>query len=262
MSPRSLFAGLCLAFALAVQAAPPPRLVVLLVVDGLPMRQVEAWRDQFGADGLRRFLDQGRTFAQAFYEHGHTVTGVGHASLLSGAPPQVHGVISNGWTDPQSLASVYCTQDEAHHYLALPPGQTPRGAGSSPKNLLAETVGDRLRAVDARAKVIGVSGKDRGAILPAGHRGTAYMYLSENGLFSSSSYYMAEHPAWVKAFNARRPADAFWGQTWTPLRPAAHYAADAPDASPWMRAAGYGNRLPATLGDGLDGRGPRYYTDL
>lgn len=262
MSPRSLFAPLLLALGLAAQAAPPPRLVVLLVVDGLPMRQVEAWRDQFGADGLRRFLDRGRTYAQAYYEHGHTVTGVGHASLLSGAPPRVHGVISNAWTDPQTLASVYCTQDEAHRYLALPPGKTPQGAGTSPKNLLVQTVGDGLRERDPRAKVIGISGKDRGAILPAGHRGTAYMYLSENGLFSSSSYYMAQHPAWVHAFNARRPADAFWGRTWALLRPAADYAADAPDGSPWMRAAGYGSGLPATLGDGLEGKGPRYYTDL
>lgn len=262
MSPRSLIAALPLLLALAAQAAPPPRLVVLLVVDGLPMRQVQAWRDQFGPDGLRRLLDRGRTYAQAHYEHGHTVTGVGHASLLSGAPPRVHGVISNAWTDPQTLASVYCTQDEAHQYLALPPGKTPQGAGTSPRNLLVQTVGDGLRERDPRAKVIGVSGKDRGAILPAGHRGTAYMYLSESGLFSSSSYYMQQHPAWVKAFNARRPADAYWGRTWTLQRPAADYAADAPDGSPWMRAAGFGSRLPATLGDGLEAKGPRYYADL
>lgn len=258
-----LLAGLLAMGACAGTAPPPPpRLVVVFVVDGLPMRQVDAWREQFGPDGLRRFLDRGRTYAQAFYEHGHTVTGVGHASLLSGAPPRVHGVISNSWTDPQSLASVYCAEDREHHYLALPPGRTPPDAGTSPKNLLAETVGDGLRARDPRAKVIGVSGKDRGAILPAGHRGTAYMFLSENGLFSSSSYYLSEHPAWVNAFNARRPADAFWGRTWTPLRPAADYAMDAPDESPWMRAAGYGRRLPATLGDDLDGPGPRYYNDL
>jgi hypothetical protein len=73
---------------------------------------------------------------------------------------------------------------------------------------------------------------------------------------------MKQHPAWVEAFNARRPADAFWGRRWEPLRPAADYAADAPDDSPWMRSAGFGSRLPAMLGEGLDGKGSRYYTDL
>lgn len=251
-----------LALVAAAHAAPErPRLIVFMAVDGLPMRQIEAWQTQFAPDGFRRFLDRGSSYANARYAHGHTVTAVGHATMLSGAHPQVHGVISNQWTDPASGASIYCTEDEAHRYLLLGE-RTPREAGTSPKNLLAETVGDVLRGREPRAKVIAVSGKDRGAILPAGHKGTAYMYLTENGQFTSSSYYMQQHPAWVNAFNARRPADAFWGQVWKPLLPDAAYAQDAPDGSAWMASAGYGNRLPATLGDKLESKGPRYYTDV
>jgi len=258
--------AICLAAVLALapmamQAAPErPRLIVFIAVDGLPMRQLEAWQSQLGPDGFRRLLDRGVTYANARYAHGHTVTAVGHATMLSGAHPQTHGVISNQWTDPRSGDSIYCVEDESHRYLLLE--KTPPESGTSPKNLLVETVGDVLRGREPSAKVFGVSGKDRGAILPAGHKGTAYMYLTESGQFTSTSYYMQQHPAWVNAFNARRPADAFWGQTWAPLLPEAAYAQDAPDGSPWMANAGYGNRLPATLGKGLESKSVRYYADV
>jgi hypothetical protein len=58
----------------APTAAQPPKLVVLVVIDGLPMRQVTGYRDQWSADGFARFLDHGRWFSQAYYAHGHTVT--------------------------------------------------------------------------------------------------------------------------------------------------------------------------------------------
>lgn len=35
-----------------------PKLVVFLVVDGLPQRQITAYRDQLAPDGLARFLEQ------------------------------------------------------------------------------------------------------------------------------------------------------------------------------------------------------------
>lgn len=258
---RSLFLAAALAAALPCLAeTPAPRLVVFLAVDGLPMRQIEAWAPQFAPDGFRRFLDRGRTYAQARYLHGHTVTAAGHATMLSGAWPRQHGIISNEWIDPVTREGVYNTQDAEHRLLALD-RHSPR-AGTSPRQLLAETVGDVLRQRQPAAKVLAVAGKDRGAILPAGHRGAAYWFLSETGQFSSSSYYMAAHPAWVSRFNAKRPADAYWGARWEALLPEPAYAGYAPDAQPWMRNAGYGQALPAVMGAGQDAPGPRYYTDL
>lgn len=244
-----------------------PKLVVFLVVDGLPMRQVLGYRDQLQPDGFRRFLDRGTWFADAHYGHGHTVTAAGHAVMLTGAYPQRTGIISNEWIDPQTRQPVYNTNDAQYQYIDH---KTEPLAGTSPRMLLAETIGDVLRAADAGSKVIGISGKDRGAILPAGHKGTAYMYMGETGQFASSTYYMPAHPAWVKAFNAARPADAFFGKTWTPLlpgydcvaAPACAYARSVPDGQSWQVNGGNGNRLPATLGDKMDGPGPRFYGNI
>jgi Type I phosphodiesterase / nucleotide pyrophosphatase len=241
-------------------AAPAkPKLIVFMVVDGLPMRQVLAYRDQLQPDGFKRFLDRGAWFANAYYAHGHTVTAAGHAVMLSGAYPQRSGIISNEWRDRETGETVYCTQDKAHQYLG---NKTAPLAGTSPKNYKVETVGDVLRGLQPESKVIAVSGKDRGAILPAGHKGTAYMYMSESGQFASSTYYMPAHPAWVTAFNNAKPADAFFKRSWTPLLPEAAYARSAPDSQPWQSTGGNGNKLPAIVGDKMDKPGPLFYANI
>ncbi|WP_077034265.1 alkaline phosphatase family protein [Pelomonas sp. KK5] len=241
-------------------AAAPPKLFVFIAIDGLPMRQVLAYRDQLQPDGFRRFLDQGAWFANMHYGHGFTVTAAGHSIMLTGAYPQRSGIIGNEWRDPVTGAEVYNTQDEAYRYIGI--AKTPALAGTSPRMMLAETVGDVLREGQPAAKVIGISGKDRGAILPAGHLGTAYMYMSENGSFSSSTYYMSAHPAWVDAFNGAHPADAFFHKSWAPLLPETAYARSVPDGQPWQSADGNGNRLPAELGAGQDKPGPKFYASI
>ncbi len=224
------------------------------------MRQVLAYRDQLQPDGFKRFLDHGTWFANMHYGHGFTVTAAGHSIMLTGAYPQRSGIIGNEWRDPVSLEEVYNTADPAYHYLG--DNKTAPLAGTSPRMMRAETVGDVLRTADPASKVIGISGKDRGAILPAGHLGTAYMYIGETGEFASSSYYMPAHPAWVTAFNAARPADAFFHKTWAPLLPDSAYTRSVPDGQPWQVPSGNGNKLPTTLAAGQDKPGPDFYGSI
>jgi hypothetical protein len=241
-------------------AAPtPPRLVLLLVVDGLPQRQIVQLRSQFAPDGLRRFLDRGAWYAQAHYGQAHTVTAAGHAVMLTGAYPQRTGIVANEWVDPATREPVYNTQDTRCQYIGH---KTEPLSGTGPRMPPSETVGDVLRGVQPQSKVIGISGKDRGAILPAGHRGTAYMYMGSTGQFASSTCYMAEHPKWVEAFHAGKPADAFFGKTWAPLLEPAAYAQSVPDGQSWQSNSGNGNRLPAVIGARMDGPGPSFYGNL
>ena len=204
-----------------------PKLVLVLVVDGLPQEQVQRYRDQFGQGGFRRLLDQGAWYSNAHQAHGVTVTAVGHAAILTGAYPYQHGIINNNWVDPISLATVYCTQDSKHTYLGE---ETKIGDGTSPANLRVSTLGDELRyATGNRAKVVTVAGKDRSAILLAGKTGTAYMYSTRSGNFASSTYYMSAYPEWHKKYHAKRPQDRFYGQQWKPLLAEAAYSGDAND---------------------------------
>ncbi len=242
----------------APQAQNKPKLVVFLVVDGLPQRQVLAYRDQLAPDGFARFLDRGAWFADAHYGYAFTVTAAGHATMLTGAYPHRSGIIGNDWRDVNTGAEVYCTGDTSATYIG---NKTNPLDGTSPKNLKAETVGDVLRRVDGRSKVIGISGKDRGAILPAGKTGTAYMYMGASGQFASSTFYMKQHPAWVDAFNARKPADRYFKTEWKPLLPEAAYARSIPDSQPWFGPRG--GKLPMMMGVAADeAPGPAFYSAL
>ena len=49
---------------------------------------------------------------------------------------------------------------------------------------------------------------------------------------------MKEHPAWVKAWNDAKPADAFFGREWKTLLDDAAYAKDVPDNQKWMAKGG------------------------
>lgn len=211
--------------AAASVAAASPKLIVVLVVDGLPHEQVQRYRAQFGPGGLRRLLEQGAWYSNAHQAHGITVTAVGHAAVLTGAYPYQHGIVGNHWIDPDTGKTVYCTEDSAHTYL----GETTRkDDGTSPALLRVPTLGDELRYAHGNlSKVVAVGGKDRGAILLAGKTGTAYMYMDDSGNFASSNFYMAAHPDWVKRFQAGKPQDRYIGKSWAPMLSAQAYAGDS-----------------------------------
>lgn len=90
-------------------------------------------------------------------------------------------------------------------------------------------------------KVVGVSIKDRAAILPSGHMADgAYWFDGKTGNFVSSTYYFDALPEWVTHFNAARPADKYAGKTWMGKTMAA-----APDAKFYaaLDATPFGNEL-------------------
>jgi predicted AlkP superfamily pyrophosphatase or phosphodiesterase len=242
----------------AVPAQGRPKLIVLITIDGLPQRQILSYRDQLAPDGFNRFLQRGSWFANAHYGHAFTVTAPGHATLLTGAYPHRTGIIGNEWRDSQTGQSEYCTGDTSASYIGH---ATKPMDGTSPKNLKVETVGDVLRRANPLSRVVAISGKDRGAILPAGKTGTAYIYMSSTGQFASSTYYMPKHPAWVDAFNAARPADRYFRMEWKALLPEAAYAQSLPDNQPWFGPAGGGLPTRFSAPDDLV-PGPNFYGSL
>lgn len=205
----ALASGLC---ALGLHAA-PPKLIVAILVDQMRYDYLERFQDQFTTNGFRLFLNRGVFMTFAHYNYIPTVTGPGHASYLSGSTPLMHGIVANDWYDRKTGKEVYCAEDQGVDGV----GATPGKARMSPRNFIGDNFADELR-LRFHSKVVGVSMKDRGAILPAGKKPTgAFWFHSNNGNFVTSTYYMTELPGWVKAFNQKkRPAD-FAGKTWERL---------------------------------------------
>ncbi len=193
--------------------APKPKLVVAIVVDQFRYDYLLRFRSEYKA-GLARLLNEGAVYTNAHYRHAATVTAVGHSTVMSGATPSVSGIIANEWYDRESSQTVTSVSDADTRLVGGPYGAT----GSSPRRMLVSTVGDELKIADPNSKVIGISLKDRSAILPAGHRADgAYWYDPDTNGWVTSSYYRDELPAWVKAVNDSHPSRKLLGAEWRPL---------------------------------------------
>ncbi|MBV9768930.1 MAG: alkaline phosphatase family protein, partial [Bryobacterales bacterium] len=125
----------------------------------------------------------------------------------------IDGIVSNEWFDRETGKMVTSVSDEATKLVG---GMG--GIGSSPKRLIASTLGDEIKATGPNdTTVIGVSLKDRAAILPPGHAANAaYWFEQESGQFVTSTYYMQELPAWVQAFNRGDAAKKYASAKWMP----------------------------------------------
>src|SRR4029453_6330566 len=91
------------------------------------------------------------------------------------------------------------------------------GRAASPANLQTFTIGDALKSTQPHSRVIGVSIKDRSAILMGGRRGDAAYWLETDGRFITSTYYAHSAPAWLDEWNRKRKADRFASADWTRL---------------------------------------------
>jgi hypothetical protein len=215
----------------AQDAVRKPKLVVGIVVDQMRREYLDRFYDRFGEGGFRRMMQEGFDVRNGHYNYYPTVTGPGHASVYTGTTPAVHGIIGNSWYDRQTKKSVNCVEDSAWKAVGNPEGN----GDVSPSRLLATTITDELElATQKRSKVIGMSFKDRGAVLPAGHLADgAYWYDSHSGTFISSTYYVSQLPSWVQNFNKQGLADKYLNQEWKPLYPIEQYVASGKDDTPY-----------------------------
>jgi len=220
-----LFASLFSASTSAQVFQGRPKLIVIVVIDQFRGDYLNRDHDKFKGHGFRLFTDEGAWFTDCYYDYGNTKTAPGHATIGTGAYTDGHGIESNDFWDASrsSEHKVSSVEDERYQLVDLPASSIPAnqpGAsadapkfliGSSPRNLRATTLGDELRlATNGRARVFGVSLKDRAAILPAGQSANAAYWIDQSsGQFTTSTYYMEHLPEWARAFNASdRPAEA------------------------------------------------------
>lgn len=244
MKRTILFAGLCclssLSFAQKKNTKTPaaypatidrPKLVIGLVVDQMRWDYLYRYYDRYSNGGFKRMINEGFSVENTLIPYTPTYTAVGHSSIYTGSVPAITGIIGNDWYDPQLKKSVYCTEDSTVTGVG---SSTPAGK-MSPRNLMSTTITDELRlATNFRGKVIGISLKDRGSILPAGHTPNgAYWYDGQTGDWITSTWYMTQLPAWVQEFNKLKLANKYYDQNWNTLYPINSYTQSSADNSSW-----------------------------
>ncbi|TXK37168.1 alkaline phosphatase family protein [Pontibacter qinzhouensis] len=210
---------------------PRPKLVVGIVVDQMRYDYLYRYWDQYGAGGFKKLVGKGFNFKYAQYSYVPTYTAPGHASIYTGSVPAINGIIGNNWYNRHTGQYVYCVEDKTVKTV----GSTSDAGLMSPRNLFTTTITDELRlATNMGSKVIGLSLKDRGSILPAGHLANgAYWFDSPSGNWITSSYYANELPAWVQQFNDQKLPDKYLNEVWNTLLPIEQYTQSTADDVPW-----------------------------
>jgi predicted AlkP superfamily pyrophosphatase or phosphodiesterase len=196
-----------------VPPAAQPRLILVLSIDQMRFDYLTRFAPLYKG-GLKMLLDRGAVFTDANYRHSATETGPGHSVILSGRHPSHSGIVANEWFDAYLGKFINVVDDP----IATPVGG--EGRSASPINAIGFTLGDVLKLKNSQSRVVGVSLKDRSAILMSGRRAdAAYWYETAGGNFITSSYYMREAPAWLVRWNNRHAANEYAGQMWTRLLP-------------------------------------------
>ncbi len=223
---------------------PPPRLVVLLVVDQLPSWSFGPMASSFRG-GLRRLLDRGVYVPRVRLPYGTPYTAPGHATLSTGAPPAVHGIIGNSWyrrdvEPPPGSASqakieamVDADFDAASPIFRLPAAATaappaaasaaPRSptldSGVSAKALRVPGLAEALHAgTGGKGRAVAVGLKARAACFVAGQRPDDVVFFdADAGGMTTSAAYAERLPAWLAEHAARAPVSRWLSAEWAPL---------------------------------------------
>lgn len=205
--------GFFLLLAAVLCAAPvkKPKLIVNIAIDQFRYDYLPRFQSEY-TGGLKRFIEHGAVFTNAHYEHFPTVTAIGHSTMLTGATPSVSGIVGNEWYDREAGKQVTSVSDDTLQLLGA------SGRAASPRKLLVSTVGDELKIANGKSKAIGISSKDRSAILPVGRMANgAFWFDTTSGNFVSSTWYFKAMPAWADKFNSSRAADQWLGKEWSPF---------------------------------------------
>jgi predicted AlkP superfamily pyrophosphatase or phosphodiesterase len=199
------------------QAQEKPKLVVGIVVDQMRYDYIYRFWNQFDDNGFKKLVNEGYFLRNTHYNYTPTYTGPGHASIFTGTTPSVHGIIGNNWYNKEDGLSVYCAGDgnsttvcdcENHVDVESTAGKM------SPHRMLTTTFSDELKLFSPQSKVFGISIKDRGAILPAGHMANGAFWMGKSGEWISSSYYYEQLPEWLLQFQQDKPATSYFKGAW------------------------------------------------
>jgi predicted AlkP superfamily pyrophosphatase or phosphodiesterase len=261
-----LFALLASASAQRSEPAATPRLVVLISIDQFRADYLTRFEDLFlpartagGVGGFRWFMDRGAWYVDAHHDHMPLATGPGHSILLTGAPPYKSGIVGNDWYDRDLKKDVYCVQDDNSPIV----GTDTKMIGISPEHLRVTTVGDELKiATGGKAKVFGISLKDRAAVLMAGHLADGVYWFDYNaGRWVTSHYYRKDEtlPAWVEELNREKLPDAYFDKTWNPVTPDSAKRVWTPSGK-YAADRGLGGEFPHVMNAGQTAPNAKYYS--
>lgn len=196
-------------------AAEKPRLLVNIVVSSMRADDLERYGNNFSTGGFNRLINNGAYFTNASYDYMQTTTPVSLATLSTGAMPSTHGVVSESWFNYVDNKRVSLIEDSKEQSVNYSGGS----GGYSPRQLIAETIGEALIENDSTSKVATVAIDPLSAIVMAGSKGDVYWMETLQTAWTTSSFYTKELPAWVAEYNRSDKNIEYMTKRWNALLP-------------------------------------------
>jgi len=206
----------------------------LLIVDQWPAWSLEAKRAAL-TGGFDRLLREGE-WHTGQHPSAATLTAPGHALFGSGEPSYHSGIVGNEWWHRDLDKQLKSIEAE--------------DGSLTTKWLRVPGLGDAIAAAGTGGKAVSVSLKDRAAILPLGHTGTAIWYDYKHVAWASITSLAGSTtgpPAWLDAWNTSHPISAHLHDVWTPLAETPRLAGIPDDAPGELGEKGFGPTFPHAL---------------
>jgi hypothetical protein len=193
--------------ALSLSAA--PRLTVVAVVDGLTSENLALLRPYWQQGGLRTLSEEA---FQTSVTYPHLVFGGNEttATLMTGVTPDRHGYTYDTYFVRRDRKTHRMLEDETVHGIG-----TKRQL--SPKNLLSQTMTDKMKLAYPEGKIYAVGIRPQTTILMAGHAANACCWIDADSLrWVATSAYSEGLPAAAYSQNESARVAILAAHQWTP----------------------------------------------
>lgn len=198
-----------------------PKVVIGIVVENIRPDYIQRFWNKFQSNGFKKLYTEGAVCTNVRMKQHIQNYASGTATLFTGVPPSIHGIVDKTWYDRLRNKEIECTQDD--YFITV--GADTKEGNASPVQLLSTTITDVLKIyTQGKSKVYSTALNRETAVFSAGHSAdAAYWFDIESGRMISSSFYVSNFPDWVRIFNSENYAEKYSYRNWTTLLPETSY---------------------------------------
>ncbi len=194
-----------------------PRLTVVAVVDGLTTENLSLLRPYWQQGGLRTLSEEA---FQTTIGYPHLVYGGNEttATLMTGVTPDRNGYTMDIYFQRRDRKQHAMLEDDAAHGIGT-------SLRLSPRNLLSQTMTDRMRLMYPEAKIYAIGIQPETTILLAGHTANACCWLdAPSQAWCTTAAYSEGLPSAAYAQNQNGRVATLMAHEWTPRMDIPTYA--------------------------------------